>query len=107
MNDENTPQQPTVPNAEVSSEPTTEPVRGRKPDYIVQHIPDGNNSRWSDIGAAWTGKNGYIKPIIPVIPEGGSIILQPRKELERLRQEKANRQSEPQQEVVKETTQNP
>jgi len=59
--------------------------KGKEPDfkvYLVQENKKGTE-QWTDVGAGWSGKKGYIN----LETVAGKVVLQPRAELERLRNE--------------------
>ena len=67
----------------------------RKPDAYIQMEIKGNNGkpRLTDVGSLWDGKNGYQTGT----SVWGRVVVQPREERERLqkiRQEKAQSQSQ-------------
>lgn len=83
---EKTPQQTTAASEE--------PSKGRQPDYIIKAIHgEGRNEKWTDIGAGWQNDKGYITPKYHAAPlDPDKVVFQPREELERLRQERKDRQ---------------
>jgi len=66
-----------------------QPTKGRQPDFIAKTpTNDKNNTPWTKVGAAWKNDKGYITTKLTAIPINGEVILQPREELERLREQK-------------------
>ena len=60
---------------------------GKKPDFVFNHIneKDSRPDIWTDVGGAWSNDKGYISVDSPVF---GKFVLQPREELERMREER-------------------
>ena len=86
MSDDNT---PTPQGPTSTQDSTTQPSKGRQPDFIIHTTSgEGDNIQWQKIGAAWEGKNGYLNANITAAPLNGKLVFQPRAELERLRQQK-------------------
>lgn len=58
--------------------------KGKEPDFKVYLVQERRGTeQWTDVGAAWSGKKGYIN----LETVAGKVVLQPRAELERLRTE--------------------
>lgn len=61
------------------------------PPYTVKHVRKDNNGqdRWTNVGPGWDGKKENI--IADTV--FGRLVIEPNKELEKMRQEKAQSQS--------------
>ena len=70
-------------------------VRGRKPDFYINAVSgDGKDERWTRIGAAWQNEKGYISPKYDSLPrDHDRVVFQPRAELERLREDRKQREA--------------
>ena len=68
-------------------------LKGRKPDYYINSVTgEGDEERWTQVGAAWQNEKGYITPKYDTLPrDPDRVVFQPRAELERLREERKNR----------------
>ncbi len=95
MSNKHAPQQ-SAPNSDTTTEPATESVKHRKSDFIINAVSgEGRNETWTKIGAAWQNEKGYITPKYQALPcDHDRVVFQPREELERLRQERKDRESD-------------
>lgn len=67
--------------------------KGKEPNYKVFLVQEKRgHEQWTDVGAGWSGKKGYINLETVV----GKVVLRPREELEQMRKEQSQINSETQ-----------
>ena len=68
----------------------------RQPSHIAYQVEAGKDakSHWQKIGAAWPAKNDGLTLKLNSVPLDGRIALRSREELERLRAERQQQQSQ-------------
>lgn len=62
---------------------STETTSKKRPDLIAYFVPERDNARWTEIGAAWANRDGEGFSLrLDLIPTGGTgnIVLRKRKE---------------------------
>lgn len=73
----------------MSDKTSSNQINRNKPEYIIVAVDnEGEHDKWTNIGVAYKNEQGYIEPLYQVLPhDHEKVIFQPRKELERLREE--------------------